>query len=362
MERVSSLMDATMDASGGSEEEQGSSQILRDYRELNARIRKAGLYETRDSYYLGKYAVVIALLVAAWLVVAQIPWLGGILFGLVIQQSAFIAHDLGHNSVMTRTRGWLFNRQYKNVGVWSLGNVCFGIDGVKWSENHSVHHRVNLLYGKDPQNSHLPWLLYQEGELDHFHEEGGRIDGFHCWWLRHQHLFALPFILLIQKLNMLRKTPRLLRSGGYVAFLGIVIHVSAWVALFLRSNFSPTFLLIAMLTGGIIHVQILLSHAYMPRFTEADQRRVGWIRYQILGTQNVDTTWYDGWFHGGLQYQIEHHLFQAVPRHNLPKIQPWVKEFCEKHGLPYQSDPFRVCIADMLRSFYRESRNVEVRV
>ena len=73
MERVSSLMDATMDASGGSEEEQGSSQILRDYREVNARIRKAGLYETRDSFYLGKYAVVIALLVAAWLVVAQIP-------------------------------------------------------------------------------------------------------------------------------------------------------------------------------------------------------------------------------------------------------------------------------------------------
>jgi len=42
----------------------------------------AGPYETRDSYYLGKYAVVIALLVAAWLVVGQIPWLAEILFGL----------------------------------------------------------------------------------------------------------------------------------------------------------------------------------------------------------------------------------------------------------------------------------------
>ena len=112
----------------------------------------------------------------------------------------------------------------------------------------------------------------------------------------------------------------------------------------------------------MIHIQILLSHAYMPRFTEDEQHRIGWIRYQVLGTQNVDTTWYDGWFHGGLQYQIEHHLFAGVPRHNLPKIKPWVIEFCEKHGLPYQSDPFPVCIADMLTSFYRQSRNVEVRI
>jgi len=362
MQRGSLFMGGTMEAIGHPEEEQGRPQIVRDYHALNRRIREAGLYETRDSYYLGKYAVVLALLAATWLMIPQIPWLAGILFGLFIQQAAFVAHDLGHNSVMTRSSGWLFNRKYKKGGVWVIGNVCFGIDGFKWNRNHAVHHKVNLLYGEDPQNVHLPWVLYKEGELDHFYDQGGRIGPFHCWWLRHQHVVALPFMLLIQKFNMVRKTPRMLGRGEYIRFLGVFVHASIWVALFIRSNFSPMFLLIAMLTSGIIHIQILLSHAYMPRFTEADQRRLGWIRYQILGTQNVDTTWYDDWFHGGLQYQLEHHLFQGVPRHNLRKIQPWVKEFCEKHGLPYQSDPFRVCIADMLKSFYRESRNVEVRV
>jgi hypothetical protein len=47
-----------------------------------------------------------------------------------------------------------------------------------------------------------------------------------------------------------------------------------------------------------------------------------------------------------------------VPRHSLPKIKPYVEEFCAKHGLSYQSDPFGVCIADMLKSFYRETRGI----
>jgi delta8-fatty-acid desaturase len=340
----------------------GIPEITKDYLALNQRIRSAGLYETRDSYYVGKYLILVALLSAAWFAAPTHPVIAGLLFGLFIQQAAFIGHDLGHDSVMTRDRGVLFNRKYKRAGTWMIANVCFGIDGRKWSRNHGGHHKVNLLYDKDPQNVHLPWLLYEAGEIDYFCDRGGRINAFNRLWLRNQHLLALPFIVLVQKFNMIRKGTKLYKRGHYFRFFGMVIHLVVWIALFLRTSYSPVFLVVAMITAGVIHLQILLSHAYMPRFTEAEQRRIGWIRYQVLGTQNVDTSWYDGWFHGGLQYQIEHHLYAKVPRHNLPSIQPWVMEFCAKHGLPYHSDPFLVCIADMVRSFFRESRNVEVRV
>lgn len=43
------------------------------------------------------------------------------------------------------------------------------------------------------------------------------------------------------------------------------------------------------------------------------------------------------WFHGGLQFQIEHHLFPRLPQCNLRKVSPFVKELCKKHGLPYNS-------------------------
>ena len=169
-------------------------------------------------------------------------------------------------------------------------------------------------------------------------------------------------MLLVQKANMVIKTHKLVKKGRYFRFAGILIHCAMWVALFVHSGYSPLFLLFAIVTAGVIHIQITLSHAYMPRFTLDEQQRIGWIRYQCVGTQNVTTSWYDGWLHGGLQYQLEHHLFEGVPRHNLKKIQPWVQEFCAKHDLPYNTDPFLVCVADMMKSFYRESRNVEVRV
>ena len=48
------------------------------------------------------------------------------------------------------------------------------------------------------------------------------------------------------------------------------------------------------------------------------------------------------WWYGGLQYQIEHHLFPRAPRHNLRKIVNRVRPFCKKHGVPYMSVSFIV--------------------
>ncbi len=38
---------------------------------------------------------------------------------------------------------------------------------------------------------------------------------------------------------------------------------------------------------------------------------------------------------GGLNYQIEHHLFPSMPRPNLRKVQPLVRDYCAEHGVPY---------------------------
>ncbi|KAJ2843423.1 hypothetical protein J3B02_005270, partial [Coemansia erecta] len=46
------------------------------------------------------------------------------------------------------------------------------------------------------------------------------------------------------------------------------------------------------------------------------------------------------WFHGGLQYQIEHHLFPRLPRHKLRLVQPLVKDLCRKHGMEFKQFSF----------------------
>ena len=61
---------------------------------------------------------------------------------------------------------------------------------------------------------------------------------------------------------------------------------------------------------------------------------------QLATTQDIDTAWWNDWFHGGLQWQVEHHLFPRMPRHNLCKIKGVVQSFCREHGIPYHSQPF----------------------
>lgn len=55
-----------------------------------------------------------------------------------------------------------------------------------------------------------------------------------------------------------------------------------------------------------------------------------------LPVQRALTPWSFRRFTGGLNRQVEHHLFPTLPRHNLPKAQELIRSFCSKHGLYYE--------------------------
>jgi fatty acid desaturase len=75
------------------------------------------------------------------------------------------------------------------------------------------------------------------------------------------------------------------------------------------------------------------NHKGMPTLTEADQ--LDFLRRQVLTSRNVAGSRPVDLVLGGLNYQIEHHLFPTMPRPNLRRAQPLVRAFCAQHGLPY---------------------------
>jgi fatty acid desaturase len=58
--------------------------------------------------------------------------------------------------------------------------------------------------------------------------------------------------------------------------------------------------------------------------------------FQVASTRDIQASMFNDWFTGGLNRQIEHHLFPTMPRHNLNKISFHVRALCEKHGLIYE--------------------------
>jgi len=79
-----------------------------------------------------------------------------------------------------------------------------------------------------------------------------------------------------------------------------------------------------------------------------DGQTATFLELQFLTTRNVDPTPWMNWFSGGLNLQVEHHLFPTMPRYNLLKVRPQVKEFAQSVGLPYQSKSFVGCMTEVL--------------
>jgi fatty acid desaturase len=75
------------------------------------------------------------------------------------------------------------------------------------------------------------------------------------------------------------------------------------------------------------------NHKGMPTLTDAEQ--LDFLRRQVLTSRNVAGSRPVDFLLGGLNYQIEHHLFPNMPRPNLRRAQPLIRAFCRDHNLPY---------------------------
>ncbi len=81
------------------------------------------------------------------------------------------------------------------------------------------------------------------------------------------------------------------------------------------------------------------NHKGMPTLSKAEE--ADFLRRQVLTSRNVRRHWLTDVLLGGLNYQIEHHLFPSMPRPNLRRAQPIVEQFCAAARVPYlQTGPF----------------------
>src|SRR5262249_9140462 len=76
-------------------------------------------------------------------------------------------------------------------------------------------------------------------------------------------------------------------------------------------------------------------------------------RRQLLTTRNVRPGVVVDLLFGGLNYQIEHHLFPAMPRPHLRRARDIVRRFCREHDLPYRESGIGSVYAEVLAGLHR---------
>jgi fatty acid desaturase len=301
-----------------------------DFPSLANAVRQAGLLRRRPGYYWIKVSLTVAALVGGWgsLFFIGDSWaaLGVAVFlGLVFTQLGFVGHDAGHLQVFASRRT---NRLLGLV----VGNALIGLSFGWWVSKHSAHHAHPNEIGRDPDVG--------EGLIAQDAEGGGKVANLLA---RHQAGLFFPLMLLRSTGLHVSGAQRLFRrrDGGAVieglliaAHFGIYLGMVFWVLSPVR---ALAFILVQQAVFSVyLGCSFAPNHKAMPLIDTAD--RMSFADRQVKTARNVAGGQLTNFMLGGLNYQVEHHLFPSMPRPNLACAQPLVREFCRANDLGYSVD------------------------
>ena len=299
---------------------------------LTRQVHELGLMRRRYGYYWTKLAGAV-LLIAAW--VAGFVWIGdswwqlasAAVLAVIMTQTAFLGHDAAH-------------RQIFKSGRWNdwisliVANLLVGLSYGWWQSKHTRHHASPNKDGADPDIALRAIAMTPEMATRHRSRLMRRM-------VAHQGWYFFPILLLeglslhvagITRVVGRGKVDRrwvelaflTVRLGGLVALLFWVLPPEKAVAvlavqlavfgLYMGSSFAP-------------------NHIGMPLVSP--KLKLDFLRRQVLMSRNITGGPPMSIFMGGLNYQIEHHLFPSMARPHLRKIQPLVAAYCAAEGVPY---------------------------
>ena len=301
-----------------------------DYADLMGQMRRAGLLERRTAPHLTRIAVNAALYLGGWtafVLVGDSWWnlLTGVYLALVFTWTGFLAHEAGHKQLF-RTR-----RANDLAGILQ-GNLAIGLAYGWWVDKHHRHHANPNTEGLDPDIN---------GEVIAFTEAQGRSRrGARRWLARHQAVAFFPLLLLeavsLHAQGILAISRSGYRQRGREAVL-FGIHIVAFllvIFLVLSPLKALVFLVVQQgLLGLYLGLAFAPNHKGMPVLAEDDD--TDFLRRQVLTSRNVRGGPVTDMMLGGLNYQIEHHLFPSMPRSALRHARPIVQAHCRRVGIPY---------------------------
>jgi fatty acid desaturase len=300
-----------------------------DFADLSRTVRQAGLLQRRTGYYAVKIGLTLAVLASVWtafFLLGDSWWqlVTAVVLAIVWTHVSFIGHDAGHKQI--------FDGRKANDAVGVLHAGLVGLSYGWWVGKHSRHH-ANPNHEDDDPDLDIPILAFTAGQ-------SRTKQGLHRWTTKYQAFLFFP-LLLLEGMSLhwssvdavwrgkarLRGVERVVLVVHAVAYLGavflvlppgkalafIAVHQGLW-GLYMGCSFAP-------------------NHKGMPTATGAQ----GWdfLRKQVLTSRNIrGGPWVDFTL-GGLNYQIEHHLFPSMPRPNLRHAQPLVQAFCADRGIAY---------------------------
>lgn len=318
-----------------------------DYGDLRNKVREQGLFVKRPLNYSLKFLLTLVLLAAsiASLVVFDALWihiLNAAFLAFICGQLTFFVHDAGHNQI--------FASGSKNrIAVIWLSSFFLGGSSSWWVDKHNRHHVNPNVGGVDP-DIEIPVLAFSK-------EDALKKKGIVRLIVKYQVFLFFPLLMLeafnlrFNSINHLRKK----RLADYWDTIALVaVHHAIYLGLlfyFLGAWQAVVFIAVHhALFGLYLGCTFATNHIGMP-VLKGDEE-LDYIRLQTLTARNLKANWLTGYLFGGLDSQIEHHLFPTIPRASFGDLRRIVKPFCQEKSIEYCEVSFIKAYVDLLRHLH----------
>ncbi len=321
-----------------------------DYAELKQRVLIAGLLEKQPRAALIAILINFALLALCFAIFAWFrnPWivvLNAVFLSFISGQFGFILHEAGHRQ--------MFQHAWQNLVVGLLhANLLLGVSYGYWVRKHNQHHAHPNHVDLDPDVD-IPVVAFSP-------EQALEKRGLARLIVKYQAFLFLPLLLLqgtsmqLQALSTLIKNPPRHRwlelsliAGHWLLYLGLPLYFLGPLA---------TVLIVVVrqgLTGFYLASVFAPNHKGMPLVDEHTE--LDFLRMQVLTSRNIKAAPFTDLWYGGLNYQIEHHLFPTVPRNNLRQLQAIIKAFCAEHDIDYYETSILTSYREILHYLHEVS-------
>jgi fatty acid desaturase len=308
-----------------------SAQQGSDYAGLSRLVRSARLLDRTPWLYGVRAALTLAFFAACWWLLAVIgsSWLALIVagaLGIASTQVAFLGHDGGHQQIASSRAG--------NLVVSLVAGMLTGLSTAWWADKHNRHHANPNKEEHDPDIGEGV-LAFTTTHAANRHSPLARAV------TRNQAFLFFP-LLTLEGLNLhvasvaylvqtrsakLRRTEIALLLVHTIAYLGAILAVLGPVQ-------GIAFVAVHQAVFGL-YMGCSFAPNHKGMLTIGPDEKVDYLRRQVLTSRNVRGGWLVDELLGGLNYQIEHHLFPSMPRANLRRARRLVRTYCETHRIAY---------------------------
>ena len=325
------------------------------YQSLRIDVTRLGFYERSYVYYVCYASLVVVASVACFFFITLsgnifFQLANALLLGFVTVQAGMLGHDLAHLQVFASVK----KNDLVGMFVWGL---FAGFSESKWYDKHIAHHRHPNQIGQDP-DLNIPFVFSKE-------QVPSRSQFFKTWILPHQHVLfflALPFLYFD---NILRHLCFIAKHLSLRTSLEFLLMSARFLLLFYFSfGYLPFSVALAFLAVHFGVVGIYMSLVFAPNHKGErvlrENETFTWLD-QITSTRNIYPSAFIFHLFGGLNFQIEHHLFSNVARPYYPKLHLLVKKFCREHAISYHETTWSGSIREIYASLktQAEIRRIE---